>query len=316
MKGAFLKEWSVVTAASFLLYMTGFLSPALASPAARLYSLLTLPATLVYSLPTVFLAFGGGFFCSLASALLVSVSIGLAVSGVYGAMCFFMFGLPGALMGYMARLGGKGGGLLVASASAEFAGKLAGVLLLYAFFGLNLLSPGSAEIERYLNNFGVLAADPAIREAIADQVVLLIPYSMIFFSTVEAMICLWLVSLIQKKRTGEAFFILPPFSEWAFPKNILLPLVLGFICAQIARSRENLYLLRLMGVNLSELSRTILIVQGLSCACFFMERRGVPKPFRIAAIVFTPFISVLGDILAIVGVTDMGFNVRERIGRV
>jgi uncharacterized protein YybS (DUF2232 family) len=70
-----------------------------------------------------------------------------------------------------------------------------------------------------------------------------------------------------------------------------------------------------MGVNLSELSRTILIVQGLSCACCLMERRGVPKPFRVAAIIFTPFVSLLGDILAIVGVTDMGFNIRERIRR-
>jgi uncharacterized protein YybS (DUF2232 family) len=284
--------------------MTGFALP-----------ILTLPAMFVYSLPTVFLAFGGGFFCSLSSALFSSISIGLMVSGVYGLTCFFMFGLPGVLMGYMAGKGGKSGGLLVASASVEFAGKLAGVLTLYVFFGLNLLTPGAEEIERYLNLFGAPSADPAITREIVNRVVLLIPYSMIFFSTMEAAICLLFASAIQKKRTGEVFFILPPFSEWTFPKNVLFPLVVGFICAQITKSRENLYLMRLMGVNLSELSRTILIVQGLSCACFFMERRGVPRLFRIAAIICTPFIPPLGDILAIVGVTDMGFNVRERIRR-
>jgi hypothetical protein len=47
-----------------------------------------------------------------------------------------------------------------------------------------------------------------------------------------------------------------------------------------------------------------------------MERRGVPKYVRMAAIICAPFISLLGDIMAIVGVTDMGFNVRERIRRV
>ena len=304
MRSAILKDWSMATAASLALYMTGFVSP-----------VLTLPATLVYSLPMVFLAFGRGFACSLSSAMLVSLSIGFFVSGIYGITCFFMFGLPGALMGYMAGKGGKCGGLLVASASAEFAGKLAGVLILYGFFGLNLLAPGAAEIEGYLRNFGVPMTDPAMTREIVNRVVLLIPYSMIFFSTVEALICLSLASAIQKKRTKEAFFILPPFSEWAFPKNVLFPLVVGFICAQIAKSRENLYILRLMGVNLSELSRTILIVQGLSCACFFMERRGVPRPFRIAAIICVPLVSLLGDILAIVGVTDMGFNVRDRIRR-
>ncbi|MDR0652037.1 MAG: YybS family protein [Synergistaceae bacterium] len=304
MRGTVLKDWSIATAASLVLYMTGFVSPRL-----------TLPAMLVYSLPTVFLAFGGGFFCSLSSASLVSISIGLTASGVYGLTCFFMFGLPGALMGHMARIGGKGGGLLVASSSVEFAGKLAGILILYVFFGLNLLAPGAEEIERYLNYFGVPVADPVMTREIVNRVVLMIPYSMIFFSTVEALTCLLLASAIHKKRTGEAFFILPPFNEWVFPKNVLFPLVVGFICARLTNNRENLYLLRLMGANLSELSRTILIVQGLSCACFLMERRGVPKPLRIAAIIFTPFISLLGDILAIVGVTDMGFGIRDRIRR-
>jgi uncharacterized protein YybS (DUF2232 family) len=304
MRGAILKDWSIATAASLVLYMTGFVSP-----------VMTLPAMFVYSLPTVFLALGGGFFCSLSSALLVSLSIGLTVSGVYGLTCFFMFGLPGALIGYLAGKSGHSGGLLVASASTEFAGKLAGVLILYIFFGLNLLAPGAEEIERYLNYFGASAADPAMTRAIVNRVILMIPYSMIFFSTAEAMICLLLASAIQKRRTGKAFFVLPPFSEWAFPRNVLFPLVVGFICAQVTKDRENLYLLRLMGVNLSELSRTILTVQGLSCACFLMERRGVPKPVRIAAIICAPFVSPLGDILAIIGITDMGFNVRERIRR-
>jgi uncharacterized protein YybS (DUF2232 family) len=304
MRGAVLKDWSIATAASLILYMTGFASP-----------VLTLPAMFVYSLPTVFLAFGGGFFYSLSSASLVSISIGAAVSGIYGLTCFFMFGLPGALIGYMASRGEKCGGLLVASASVGFAGKLAGVLILHGFFGLNLLAPGAEEIERYLSNFGAPMTDPAMTREIVNRVVLMIPYSMIFFSTVEAAICLLLASAIQKKRTGEAFFILPPFSEWTFPKNVLFPLVVSFICGEITNIRENLYLLRLMGENLRELSRTILIVQGLSCVCFLMERRGVPRYFRIAAIIFTPFISLLGDILAIVGIADMGFNVRERIRR-
>jgi uncharacterized protein YybS (DUF2232 family) len=285
--------------------MTGFASP-----------VLTLPAMFVYSLPTAFLAFSRGFFCSMAAALFVSISIGATVSGVYGLMCLFMFGLPGVLMGCMAAKGGRGGGLLVASASVEFAGKLAGVLILYVFFGLNLLAPGTEEIERYLSYFGArAAANPAVAREIANRVVLMIPYSMIFFSTAEAMTCLLLASAIQKKRTGEAFFLLPPFGEWAFPRNVMFPLVVGFICARIAKNREDLYLLKLMGANLSELARTILIVQGLSCVWFLMERRGAPKPFRIAVIICAPFVSLLGDILAIVGVTDMGFNVRERIRR-
>ncbi|MDR3164503.1 MAG: YybS family protein [Synergistaceae bacterium] len=304
MRDAILKDWSMATAASLALYVTGFALP-----------VLTLPTTLIYPLPAVFLAFGRGFFCSLTSTLLASLLAGGALLGSYGITCFFMFGLPGVLIGYIADKCEKSGSLLVASASVGFACKLAGGLILYSFFGFNLLAPGAAELEGYLNYFGV-PADPAVTRAIVDRAILLVPYNMIFFSTVESVVCLLLTSAIQKKRTGEAFFVLPPFSEWAFPKNILFTLVVGFICARMAKGREDLYLLRLMGANLSELSRTILAVQGLSCACFFMERFGVPKPFRIAVIISTPFISLLGSIWVTVGLTDIGFNVRDKIGRI
>jgi len=69
-----------------------------------------------------------------------------------------------------------------------------------------------------------------------------------------------------------------------------------------------------MSANLSELSRTIFILQGLSCAYFFMERKAIPMAFRIAAIIITPMVSVLADVFAIVGVADMGFNFRKTEG--
>jgi uncharacterized protein YybS (DUF2232 family) len=303
MKGAKLRDWSMAAAGSFVLYAAGFVFPVLMAP-----------TVLIYSLPTVFLAFERGFFNAALCGALVSLSMGLAVSGVYGVMCFFMFALPGAVMGFTARKGVSGGNLLLVSVSAEFAGKLAGFLILYGFYGLNLLAPGPAEIERYINYLGAARADPETTRAIADRVILLIPYSMIFFSAVEAIVCLFSASGIHRKRTKKAFFSLPSFGEWAFPKSVLFTLAVGFICAWIASGRDDYYLLKFMGANLSELSRTIFILQGLSCAYFIMERGGTPKALRVAAIAIIPFVSFLGHIFAIIGVMDMGFNVRDREG--
>jgi uncharacterized protein YybS (DUF2232 family) len=70
--------------------------------------------------------------------------------------------------------------------------------------------------------------------------------------------------------------------------------------------------MRQAGANLNVISRTLFVVQGLSCAYYFMEIKGIPKFFRVIAIIFTPVFSLLADMFAIIGVADMGFNFRRR----
>jgi len=298
------QNWLLFTIGTCALYLAGIFFPALVAP-----------VTLIFSLPTAFLAFEYGSVFAMSSAVFSSLVIGVALSGSAGLLYFLSFGMPGTLMGLIAKNKPGNGNLLVASATVEFFGKLGGILLFHLFYGVNLLSPpsGTEEFKKSLMVFGAsyLTADTV--NMIIDRVILLIPYMLILFSVLEALFCLVLLSYIHKRRTGEAVFSLPPFKSWKFPRSVLLALVVGFICEQISSVVSgNAYLLKQMGANLSELSRTIFVLQGLSCAYFFMEHRGIPKPMRIITVVMTPLISFLGDIFAIVGVADIGFNFRDR----
>jgi uncharacterized protein YybS (DUF2232 family) len=242
----------------------------------------------------------------------MAMSMTFALSGVFGLLYFCTFGLAGAMMGLLAKRGEKGGNLLVAAGTVEFMGKLAGVLIFHWFYGVNLLAPGADAIEKTIMSFGNSPLDRETARLVIDRVILLIPYGVIFFSVLEALLCLMLLSYFHRKRTGEAVYSLPHFRDWRFPRSMLVALVAGFICGQISSGREGFYLLKQMGANLSELSRTVFILQGLSCAYFFMELRGIPMAFRAMAIILTPVAPFLGDLLAIVGVVDMGFDFRKR----
>jgi uncharacterized protein YybS (DUF2232 family) len=191
-------------------------------------------------------------------------------------------------------------------------GKLAGILIFHYFYGVNLMAPDASVIEKTIMSFGNSPIDPAAARQIIDRVILLIPYGVIFFSVLEALFCLMMLSYFHRKRTGEAVYSLPHFREWRFPRSMLVALVAGFICGQISSEREGFYLLRQMGANLSELSRTVFILQGLSCVYFFMELKGIPMAFRAIAITLTPIALVFGDLLAIVGVVDMGCDFRKK----
>jgi uncharacterized protein YybS (DUF2232 family) len=296
-----LRDWLFFTITGCVLYAAGLASP-----------LLALPATLVFSLPTAILAYEHGAACALSSAFFSSASMAFALSGAFGLLYFCTFGLAGAIMGLIAKSGERGGNLLVAAGTVEFMGKLAGVLIFHYFYGVNLMAPGADAIEKTIMSFGNSPLDPVAARQVIDRVILLIPYGVIFFSVLEALFCLMLLSHFHRKRTGEAVYSLPHFRDWRFPRSILVALAAGFICGQISSEREGFYLLKQMGANLNELSRTVFILQGLSCAYFFMERKGIPMAFRAIAIIITPIAPFFGDLFAIAGVVDMGFDFRKK----
>ena len=282
--------------------MTGIFSPILAAP-----------VTLIFSLPAAYLAFKYGAVIALSSALFSSLVIEFTLSGVWGLLYFTSFGVTGTVIGLMAKSKLESGNLLIVSTTVEFFGKLGGVLFIHLFYGVNFLSPDAAEIRRSVMTYGASHLTVETVNMIIDRVILLVPYAIILFSVLEALFCLVLLSYINKKRTGEAVFSLPHFRSWRFPKSILLTLVVGFICEQTSSAVSgNTYLLKQIGANLSELSRTIFVLQGLSCAYYFMERRAIPKPMRIITLVMAPFVSFLGDIFAVAGILDLGFNLRDR----
>ena len=299
------QDWLLFTICSCVLYLTGIFSPILAAP-----------ATLLISFPTAYLAFQYGAIFALSSVFFSSAVIVFTLSGVWGLLYFTLFGMTGTIIGLMTKAKLEGGNLLIASTTVEFFGKLGGVLLIHQFYGVNLLSPDAAEIRKSVIAYGTSHLTEETAYMIIDSVILLVPYLIILFSALEALSCLVLLSYINKKRTGETAFCLPPFTSWRFPKSILLTLVVGFICEKASSIvGGNSYLLKQIGANLGELSKTIFILQGLSCAYFFMEKHGIPKPMRIIVVVMTSLVSFLGDIFAIVGVADLGFNFRERKDR-
>ena len=235
------RDWLLFTISSCVLYLSGIFSPILAAP-----------ATLFFSFPTAYLAFQYGAIFALSSAFFSSVIIEFTLSGVWGLLYFASFGMTGTIIGLMTKAKLEGNNLLILSITAEFFGKLCGVLLIHLFYGINFLSPDAAEIKKSVMTYGTSNLTTETANMIIDRVILLIPYAIILFSALEALFCLVLLSYIHKKRTGEAVFCLPSFKSWRFPRSILLTLVVGFICEQASSAVSgNTYFLKQIGANLS-----------------------------------------------------------------
>jgi uncharacterized protein YybS (DUF2232 family) len=280
---------------------------------------------LVYPCPALLFSYERGARRALSSGLVVSMILLLLLPPFYPAMYFFTFWVSGTLIGAIARRVEGHGDLLLAGVVVSLACKVAVAMASARLTGINILMPDAAEMERVLIALGgsglySLPGGGAFShvEDIRDTVnfmIMLMPFSMLIFSSIEVLVCCFLSSRIHMRRGGEPFFSLPPFGSWSLPRNILIALVVGFICDRVSAGRPDLYMVRQVGANLSAASRTLFIIQGLAVAYHFMENAGLPRFLRIILVLFAPLLSPMGDVCAIVGIVDIGFDLRKRMRR-
>ncbi|MDR3353668.1 MAG: YybS family protein [Synergistaceae bacterium] len=307
------KVWIICTAAGYILFIIGTIMP-----------VLSIPLMLIYLCPALLLSHERGLSRALTSGLVVSIAMTLILPPSFAVICFLAFWLPGTLLGVLSHRIKGHGELLVAGVTVCIAFKIAAAFAGWHLTGFNILAPDAAEMKSYImaisgSGLSSLSGGDAMRfkDAVTETVnytIMLIPYTMMAFSAAEAVVCLSLSSYVCARRGGTAFFSLPPFGNWSFPRNILLAFVVGFVCGMISEGDSGTYLVKQVGANLDAVTRSLFIIQGLSVIYHILGLNGVPKIMRIALVVLAPFISLAGNICVIVGIFDMGFDLRKRVG--
>lgn len=309
-----LKDLTITSLLGFGLFVAGVLLPALA-----------LPFMFLYSFPTLLLSYERGIRLALLSAFLVAFALFALLSPLLPLVYFQTFGLLGVFLGFAVKRVKNVPDLILLGIFVSLLCKIATTVAIFRATGINLFAPDTAEMEKaFLSLAGSKLAivseglfpslEGDLRRTL-DYMVLLIPYSVIFFSVVEVVLSLLLSSYVHKRRTGQPFFALPPFSAWSFPRNVLFALVAGLVLDLLAQKSPDSQLLKQISVNLVAVTRSVFIVQGLSVGYFFMESRGFPKMAKIAVVMITPLISAMSDLFSILGVLDIGFDLRKRMRR-
>lgn len=296
-----------------------------------LMPLIGLPLMLLYSVPVLIVTYEiglvAGVTCSLAAASLLLVLSGPALSMIF----LLTFAMQGIFLGSAAKKIKAGVDLVFSGLLISMFCKIvtvlvfSGVLAFSGLSGVNILSPGVEEIEKsvlimwqsYLSKLTPAETQKfteQLRLAI-DTYVLLIPSFLIMFSCVEVMVNYFVSSNYHKKLTGNSYFSLPDFERWHFPKNILLAYVLGFTCEFLSEKRPDVILFKQVGINLVTITQALFVIEGLAVVYYLTRQRGFSRIFNIAMLVAVPLVAVLRGIFSLVGIIDIGFDLRKRFGR-
>lgn len=143
-----------------------------------------------------------------------------------------------------------------------------------------------------------------------DRLMFLAP-SLIITTGIFFALFVQVIAYAVLKRIGEKVARFKPFREWAFPKSFLWYYLVTSIF--ILMGLEEGTALYMVMWNLFPLLEIAMTIQGLAVVMFYCHAKGFNKSIPIGIIIVTLIAPFLLYIYRILGIIDLGFELRRRI---
>ncbi|NEU32638.1 DUF2232 domain-containing protein [bacterium LRH843] len=143
-----------------------------------------------------------------------------------------------------------------------------------------------------------------------DQITYLAPLMIVGLGIVLALITLSLSSRVLR-RLGHEVNPLPPFRTWQFPKSFLWYYIIVLVIAMVGAEEGTMMYMAIL--NLFPLLEIALTVQGFAFIFYYCYHKKVTKALPVLLIISAVVIAPLLHIIRILGIIDLGFDLRKRI---
>jgi uncharacterized protein YybS (DUF2232 family) len=197
---------------------------------------------------------------------------------------------------------------------------LLSIVVSYYLFALNpittlqeMLKQSFETSQSIIGKFG--AVDPKQTQMLTEMIDMMgkmIPMLLIVGAAQFALINHWLSRKVLT-RLGTEIPAFPPFRQWKWPKSILYYYILimfASILIGLYKVEGSIYLLL---INVKPIFDIMMMIQGLSFLFFFTHEKGWGKMLPIMAIALIFIFQPFPLILSLLGIIDLGTNLRKRI---
>ena len=148
-------------------------------------------------------------------------------------------------------------------------------------------------------------------EASLTMIETLIPSVFVATSFLIVLIIMF-VSIPVLKRFDVSIPDWKPFRELSLPKSLLWYYLISMILSFTIDPKEGSYLYLALA-NLVFILQLCMIIQGISFVFYFFYKRGFPKALAVTVVVLSFILPLLLYIIRILGIIDLGFNLRQRL---
>lgn len=231
------------------------------------------------------------------------------------------YGTTGAVMGYLIRQKKRRLAVFMAGSIVFLINLVAQYALSIVLFKINfieeLMDTFRLSVDqsiKMLEQFGQAPDEKMIKqfESMVDLMETLVP-SMFVMASFLLIFVVQLASFPFLKRFGITVPNWGPFRELTLPKSILWYYLLTMLAAMIMRPEEGTYWFWVIA-NLSFILQMLMVLQGVSFVFYITHVKGYPKAVPIVVIVLVFLLPFVLYIVRILGIIDLGFDLRKRLG--
>ncbi|MCC3358994.1 YybS family protein [Bacillus sp. REN16] len=248
--------------------------------------------------------------------ILIAFLLSGLLGSVFGIIHTLMFGISGILLGELISRGRSGIELFLGSCLSY----LFSIVILYVIAVLvlqidvfDMIRESSRESFAMAESIMRATGGEVNKEAIAqleesiDMMQYMIPSMFVLIAMFLAFVTVVAMKpvLVRLQVKMNPF---PPFREITFPKSILwyylLILLFSFVEMEKGTFGYTAFL------NLFFVLQMFMVVQGLAFIYYFCHQKGITKAVPVVLTILTPFLLY---IIRILGIIDLGFQLRNRI---
>lgn len=143
-----------------------------------------------------------------------------------------------------------------------------------------------------------------------DMLPQLVPLIIVFIGIVYALVIQLIARFILKKM-NMIVAPFPPVRDWTFPKSFLWYYLIILIVMLVGVDKESS--LYIVVINLFPMLEIIMAIQGISFLFYYVYQKGMSKLLPIGAVILVLLLPPLTMIVRLIGIIDLGFNLRSRI---
>jgi uncharacterized protein YybS (DUF2232 family) len=271
-------------------------------------------------LPFIFIAWKNdwkGIMVFFVAALMISLIVG----NIYALPMTLLFGTTGITLGYLVQKN-KSRTMILMAATLVF---LINLLIIYGIvvtlFQFNFIEKATWILNKaYDSSYEILSAAGQENEAKKlkeriDETVKLLKVLFPSLLVVGSFINVYLLQLINfsvLKRFGIDPSLWKPFRDLFLPKSVLWYYLITAILTLILNPEEGSYLYTALW-NLAYILQILLVFQGLSFIFFVSHLKSLPRAIPIVIIVLSLISPLILYIIRILGIIDLGFEMRKRL---
>lgn len=258
------------------------------------------------------------------SIVLVVGAIFMAIiaGAVLGALFAVLYGTTGTMMGYCIRTG-KSKMVAYMASSLVFLGNLVLFYViavqLFEFDFLNetakILSASAEQYADLMRTFGQ-TPDPNMAQQLQEMIRLMktLAPSLLLGSAFLSVFLAMAVNFPIIRKFGVDVPKFPPFRTAKLPQSILWYYLITLIGSLFLKPEEGTFL-HMAIINAAYILQILLLIQGLAFIFYYSHVKNWSKAIPIAATVMTLLLPLFFSLVRLLGIIDLGFDLRQRLAK-